>query len=381
MFEKHEEQTLRIRSQAMIPLARLVHNDTIMKEILTYSVDYNRTTEINGWTAMGLLPDTLAVVNLIKGIFGKSGNYYPAILAGLHSLWQIAQKDTVFMNKLEKSKLIMAYRHMLIRFSSFNDDPSVTAITMDELRDPLIITTDSIKKEAEEYLSHYLEIYGDSKHNDELVSVLGAIAWLKPKNDTFKVKIKAIYDQAISTWGNQMVADTARLALEALGVPQQYEKAKVIRAPIDWQTIEQLPDTMLISTEYGLLFLKLNTYETPLTVLNMYKLAKRSFLLNNFIHRVVPNFVIQTGDITGAGYGGPGYSIRTEISPLRYDSAGVVGMASSGKDTEGSQWFITHCPTPHLNTNYTVWGEIVKGNEYIEKYQLNEVIMNVIPYK
>ena len=56
-------------------------------------------------------------------------------------------------------------------------------------------------------------------------------------------------------------------------------------------------------------------------------------------------------------------------------------MASSGKDTEGSQWFITHCPTPHLNTRYTIWGEIVKGNENIDKYQLNDKIENIIPYK
>jgi cyclophilin family peptidyl-prolyl cis-trans isomerase len=91
--------------------------------------------------------------------------------------------------------------------------------------------------------------------------------------------------------------------------------------------------------------------------------------------------VIQTGDNSGTGDGGPGYSIRTEISPVRYDDEGAVGMASSGKDTEGSQWFVTHCPTPHLNTRYTIWGEIVKGRENIEKYLLNDQIINVIPYK
>ena len=98
--------------------------------------------------------------------------------------------------------------------------------------------------------------------------------------------------------------------------------------------------------------MKLLPYDAPLTVLNVLKLARMFYYGNNYVHRVVPNFVIQTGDMTGTGWGGPGYSIRTEISPLRYDREGVCGMASSGKDTEGSQWFITHCPTPHLDPSF-----------------------------
>ncbi|MEP7234498.1 MAG: peptidylprolyl isomerase, partial [Ignavibacteriota bacterium] len=160
-----------------------------------------------------------------------------------------------------------------------------------------------------------------------------------------------------------------------------HPKVKLVRAPIDWKTIESIPDTFLISTQYGFMFLKPHTFETPLTCLNMYNLAKANFFANNYIHRVVPNFVIQSGDNTGTGEGGPGYAIRTEIAPIRYDDMGVVGMASSGKDTEGSQWFITHCPTPHLNTRYTIWADIVKGRENIEKYMLNDQITNIVPYK
>jgi cyclophilin family peptidyl-prolyl cis-trans isomerase len=113
----------------------------------------------------------------------------------------------------------------------------------------------------------------------------------------------------------------------------------------------------------------------------MYKLAKNSYFVSNYVHRIVPNFVIQSGDLGGTGDGGPGYSIRTEIAPIRYDSAGVCGMASDGKDTEGSQWFITHCPTPHLNTRYTIWGDVVIGKEKIEMIQLNEKIDNLTPHR
>jgi cyclophilin family peptidyl-prolyl cis-trans isomerase len=178
-----------------------------------------------------------------------------------------------------------------------------------------------------------------------------------------------------------MVVDSAEAALTSMGVLYREPVVKLIRDSIDWNKIEHMPDTMLIQSKFDMIYIKLNTYESPLSALNMIKLAKINWFANNFIHRIVPNFVIQSGDNTGTGDGGPDYRIRTEIAPTRYDSAGVVGMASSGKDTEGSQWFITECPTPHLNTRYTIWGEVVKGGENIEKFQLNEKIDNMISYR
>ncbi|PYP23377.1 MAG: peptidyl-prolyl cis-trans isomerase, partial [Gemmatimonadetes bacterium] len=77
-------------------------------------------------------------------------------------------------------------------------------------------------------------------------------------------------------------------------------------------------------------------------------------------HRVVPNFVAQDGDPRGDGWGGPGFVLRDEVNPIRYD-AGTMGMALSGPDTGGSQFFITHSAQPHLDGVYTVFGRVVSG--------------------
>ncbi len=378
--ELHEDQSLRIRSQIMVPLARLGANEERIKEIGSFISFNDRTTEINVWKAMGTIPDTVAFFRLLARVFTSAPNNVNYVLDGLHSQWEIAKKDTSFMKQLDKAHYSSMYRHMLIRFPNVTDDPAVVSATMEQVKDPFIVR-DSLREEAQEYLLQYLDKYAYPKYHDQLISIFSAIAYLKPKNDTIKTKLEDIIKKAALEWGDQMIVDSGGAALTALGVLPKPATVKLIRQPIDWKKIEALPDTMLIQTQYGFMFLKLDTYNAPLTALNMYKLAKINFFANNYIHRVVPNFVIQSGDNTGTGDGGPGYAIRTEISPARYDSTGVVGMASSGKDTEGSQWFITHCPTPHLNTRYTIWGQIVKGTEKIEKYMLNDVIENITPYK
>ncbi|WP_212578506.1 peptidylprolyl isomerase, partial [Vibrio parahaemolyticus] len=102
-----------------------------------------------------------------------------------------------------------------------------------------------------------------------------------------------------------------------------------------------------VLTEKGTFFIDFFPEEAPLTVENFIKLARRGYFNGVEIHRVVPNFVMQDGDPRGDGNGGPGWSIRCEINTLPYER-GIVGMALSGKDTGGSQWFVTHSPQPHL---------------------------------
>jgi cyclophilin family peptidyl-prolyl cis-trans isomerase/HEAT repeat protein len=104
--------------------------------------------------------------------------------------------------------------------------------------------------------------------------------------------------------------------------------------------------------------------EAPQTVKNFVRLAERGYFDGLAVHRVVPNFVIQDGDPTGTGSGGPGYTIRCEYNRLRYEP-GMVGMALSGKDTGGSQWFITHSPQFHLNGRYTIFARVVRGMDVV----------------
>jgi cyclophilin family peptidyl-prolyl cis-trans isomerase len=113
----------------------------------------------------------------------------------------------------------------------------------------------------------------------------------------------------------------------------------------------------VLTTEKGTFTIDLLPEDAPLTVDNFIKLANAKYFDGLEVHRVVPNFVMQDGDPRGDGNGGPGWSIRCEINIAPYER-GAVGMALSGKDTGGSQWFVTHSPQPHLDGGYTVFGRV-----------------------
>ncbi|MBX5481975.1 MAG: peptidylprolyl isomerase [Myxococcaceae bacterium] len=132
---------------------------------------------------------------------------------------------------------------------------------------------------------------------------------------------------------------------------------------------------LVIKTEKGEIEVKL--YEdAPMTAGNIYRLAQRGFFRNLTFHRVVPDFVVQGGDPRGDGEGGPGYTIRDEINHHPY-AAGVVGMALSGPDTGGSQFFITTSPQPHLDGRYTAFGEVVAGREIVHQLLEGDKILDV----
>lgn len=115
-----------------------------------------------------------------------------------------------------------------------------------------------------------------------------------------------------------------------------------------------------IYTEQGEIRIALRPDEAPYAVWNFARLAEQGYYDGVVFHRVVPDFVIQAGDPRGDGWGGPGWEIPDEINTLRYD-AGAVGMALSGPDTGGGQWFITLSPQPHLEGTYTVFGHVIYG--------------------
>jgi cyclophilin family peptidyl-prolyl cis-trans isomerase/HEAT repeat protein len=134
--------------------------------------------------------------------------------------------------------------------------------------------------------------------------------------------------------------------------------------------------TAVVTTTRGSFTMELLPSEAPLTVDNFVQLAQRNYFRNVTIHRVVPNFVIQDGDPRGDGNGGPGYQIRCEINQVPYDRA-TLGMALSGKDTGGSQWFVTHAPQPHLDGGYTVFGRVVAGMEVVDRIERGDVVKSI----
>lgn len=131
-----------------------------------------------------------------------------------------------------------------------------------------------------------------------------------------------------------------------------------------------------IGTSHGEIALALASADAPLTVHNFMSLIERGYYSGTRWHRVVPNFVIQDGDPRGDGSGGPGYAIRDEINPLRYER-GTLGMALSGPDTGGSQFFITHSPQPHLDGGYTVFGRVVSGMDVVDRVVQDDPILSM----
>ncbi|NRB62159.1 MAG: peptidylprolyl isomerase [Saprospiraceae bacterium] len=117
--------------------------------------------------------------------------------------------------------------------------------------------------------------------------------------------------------------------------------------------------------------------QAPGSVANFISLAVDNFFNDKPFHRVVPNFVIQGGCPRGDGYGGLNYSIRSELADLYYDQAGYVGMASAGNHTEGTQFFITHSPTPHLDGNYTIFARVIDGLSNVYAIEIGDTIERI----
>ena len=136
------------------------------------------------------------------------------------------------------------------------------------------------------------------------------------------------------------------------------------------------PHAVLL-TQKGEIDFELRFDLAPLTVINFIKLAREGFYDGLIFHRVVPDFVVQGGDPRGDGWGGPAHYIRCEYSKQPYER-GTVGIATSGKDTGGSQFFITLSPQPHLNGRYTVFGQVVEGMEAVDQIVVGDVIEKVL---
>ena len=139
--------------------------------------------------------------------------------------------------------------------------------------------------------------------------------------------------------------------------------------PVDWDAVEgvYLRPEAVLETARGTIRLELLPEIAPATCANFLDLARSGFFNNKNFHRVVASFVAQGGGTRGDGYGSLDYTIRSELAHAHYDRAGYVGMASAGKDTEGTQFFITHVPTPHLDGRYTIFARVIEGLDIVHQ--------------
>ena len=242
-------------------------------------------------------------------------------------------------------------------------DPAVRSVAADLVaRRPSVDDVDLL-------VAAYRRAEGDPFNDARLsaVSALGAIAAASP---TGRLRVATKFVSALSRPDDYLVR---RLAAETLpDTRDAWGPAVPIatgRTLADYRDVARrwlapaLAGTnphIFLETDRGTLDIELLPAEAPLTVAAILDLVQRRYFDGTRWHRVVPNFVVQDGDPRGDGWGGPGFVLRDEINPVRYET-GRVGMALSGPDTGGSQYFITHSAQPHLDGIYTVFGRVVSG--------------------
>jgi cyclophilin family peptidyl-prolyl cis-trans isomerase len=173
-----------------------------------------------------------------------------------------------------------------------------------------------------------------------------------------------------------------RLAAARMARFARWRDSTSVARPFEWyvararEALSASPPIARIETERGTLELTLHAADAPLTVHNFVSLAQRGYFDGQRFHRVVPNFVVQGGDPRGDGNGGPGYAIRDELNRWRY-LRGTLGMALSGPDTGGSQFFIAHSPQPHLDGGYTVFGQLLAGGDVLDRIVQGDRIVRI----
>jgi len=153
--------------------------------------------------------------------------------------------------------------------------------------------------------------------------------------------------------------------------------SEILHADYDWVFLDGLRGaTVVVETDRGRFSFEVFPEEAPFTCMSLARLIVSGFYDGLSFHRVVPNFVVQGGDPRGDGWGGPGYTIRSEFGTRSYER-GTVGVASAGKDTEGCQFFVTQSKQPHLDGRYTIFGKVKEGMDVVDRLQAGDHILRM----
>ncbi len=212
--------------------------------------------------------------------------------------------------------------------------------------------------------------------NDAALAILNALA--KQKNNAANEAIKTALDSQ-----DHLIRRRAVSLLKSNGVGDFSGRIGTVQTrntDVDYRRaigrIGKKPAATIVTTK-GSFTIEFLPDDATLNVDNFIQLAKKGYFDGQTVPRVVPNFVVQAGDPRGDQNGGPGYTVRCEINEVPYERA-AVGMALSGKDTGGSQWFVTHSPQPHLDGGYTVFGHVIRGMEVVDQIARGDRIIRVV---
>lgn len=230
------------------------------------------------------------------------------------------------------------------------------------------------------------ELFACIRSGDVGVATIAAEALVNPKAEykllLLKDSIPVIYEvmQGLKLPEQLEAYDALYKAITVIDPATDIKKRKITTPrSIDFQTLQKLPPspTAVVRTPRGTIKMLLLTRNAPISVANFVNLTRSGFFNGKVFHRVVPNFVIQTGCPRGDGYGSLDFTISSELTPMHYNADGFVGMASAGNHTECSQWFITQSPTPHLDPNYTIFARVIDGMDVVNLMEVGDTIESI----
>ena len=254
--------------------------------------------------------------------------------------------------------------HLFKVFQS--DKPSSASVIADGFKLPMIHHYRGILQEL------IVEQIFKNKNNSQFSETIISLANLSYKID------RVFYDSVIEMLSTSSLHSVKKYALEKQGI--EFVSPKDDKLFIELWSSAFKYRFAEIETNKGTFTIKLKPEFAPITCGNFISLAEQGFYNGVLFHRVVPDFVIQTGDTTGTGWGGPGYEIVSEYSPLPFKRS-AVGVASIGKDTEGSQWFVMHSNFPHLNERYTNWASAISGMDVVDTIDESDRVIKIVLVK
>lgn len=345
----------RQKKEAAIALGRIFGSEAF--PILADQFRKGPLTKSDYASALAYTPTRDAVQNLIS--FSREGNYriQREALESLLKCIKLLEKDSA-VKEIARPAFIAGLQ---------SGDMAVITVAAAALTDSLLLDERSVVP-----LLTSLRRLKSPTDADAIVAIAQALGELKSKNAIGPLESR------LNDSDRNVALESAK-ALEKITGSSYKQLIKHSSTPVhtvfDWKLLEwtRSHSVVNVKTNRGFFTFKLLPDEAPFTVINFASLIKNKFFDGLSFHRVVPNFVIQGGDPRGDGWGGPGYAIRSEFGYEHYERR-TVGVASSGKDTEGCQWFVTHCDTPHLDGRYTIFGKIISGMDVVDQIQVGDQI-------
>ncbi len=346
------------QANAAIALSKLTKGKVLNSIYKNFDADYRLKSAFI--EAMANTGEKKVIEILMDNAQSENSMIAATSLEGMHKLSNIYKDD---------AKLIQSIYQVIIKSLDHNHQAVIATAGM-ILRDSIFL-----RKESVTPLMKALDKLVIPHDTDAIVEIIRTLGALKDESaiDILKSKI---------SMPERTVAIAAVDALKEITGKDFSKEVNFQMQPIyvdfDFRYLETISRNPFIKIETikGDIKIQLFPEIAPFTVMSFIRLAEKGFFKGTYFHRIVPNFVIQGGDPEGTGWGGPGYSLRSEFSPVTFET-GYVGMASSGKDTEGSQFFITQSPQPHLDGKYTLFGKVISGMEVVNRIQVDDKVFDI----